>query len=745
MVLAILASDEDTMSILTRPRPPRADDHSDAAAPEALIEEARHRARRRRRGYTAAALVAAAAGLLGFYGFNHGGATRPQGHENGPVGGAGVGASGDIASWRLAAGLPGGDIDELVVDPQHARVMFASSGARVFKSGNGGRTWRPQELSRSRVDELAMAPGDPNTLYVGTARGVFKTTDGGASWEATSAGLLPAKETAERRQHRLAEGYVYALVVDRRDPDIVYAGTYVTGVFKTTNGGASWRSVGLGSVNTLALDPRDPETIYAGAVGAAAGRGSIYDWSGVFKSSNGGANWQPLGLKGTNVSALVLDPQHPETIYASTDRKGLVKSTDGGASWHAAGLQGVDALMFDPEHPRTLYAGTDEKGVFKSTDGGRTWRPLGLGRDAELLALHPGNPAKLYAGSVGRILTRLDAGRSWRATGRGPGTASISAFAVDARTGIAYAGIGGGIARRTGGGWRTVNMHTPLVTGDVATPQTVRALAVDPRDPDVVYAGVDDPVSLLKSTDGGRSWRPLRVPWKPWIPDRGNATFSALAVDPQNPKAVYAYVENFADNGSPVWFKSTDGGATWEDAHDAFFSVADGADEYPSVLAFDPLDPNTRYAYGSGAALFKSTDGGASWRRAGYPFIPASLNVENLAIDPREPATLYAAAGEQDESGEGIFKSTDAGSSWRAVGLKGHNVWALAIDPQQRRTVYAGTESGLFRSTNGGRSWSRFSRGLPRDGIESVAVDPVGGILYAVLTGGGIYELRLPR
>jgi photosystem II stability/assembly factor-like uncharacterized protein len=737
IVLVILASCEDTMSILTRPRPPRPDLPPDPEALEALIEEARRRTRRRRRGYAACALVAAAAGLLVFYGFNGGGATRPQGHENGPVGGAGVGASGDTASWKLAHGLPGGDIDELVVVPQHARVMFASSAAGVFKSANGGRTWRPQDLSRSRVDELAMAPADPKTLYVGTARGVFKTTDGGASWEATSADLLPAKETAERRQHRLDEGYVYALVVDRRDPDIVYAGTWEKGVFKTTDGGASWRSVGLGSVNTLALDPRDPDTIYAGAVGAAVGAGSPLHRTGVFKSSDGGASWQPVGLQGTNVAALALDPQHPKTVYAGTDEKGVVKSTDGGASWHPAGLQGtnVGPLMLDPQHPETVYARTDENGVFKSTDGGRTWRALTMLRGAELLGLHPGNPAKLYARSSGRILTSLDAGHSWRATGRGPGTASISAFAVDARTGTAYAGIDqGGIAKKVGGRWRTVN-----------TDQSVSALAVDPQDPDVLYAGAAaDAARLLKSTDGGRSWRALRVTWQPWI-DPDLAVVSELAVDPQNPKAVYAYVDNFADNGSPDWFKSTDGGATWEIADDAFFSAADGADSYPSALAFDPLDPDTRYAYGEGAALFKSTNGGATWQRAGYPFIPASLNVENLAIDPREPATLYAAAGEQDESGEGIFKSTDAGSSWRAVGLKGHNLWALAIDPRQRQTVYAGTESGLFRSTDGGGSWSRFSRGLPSDGIETVAVDPARGILYAVLTDGGIYELRLPR
>jgi photosystem II stability/assembly factor-like uncharacterized protein len=276
----------------------------------------------------------------------------------------------------------------------------------------------------------------------------------------------------------------------------------------------------------------------------------------------------------------------------------------------------------------------------------------------------------------------------------------------------------------------------------VNTDQHVTALAVDPQDPDVVYAGRDDPARLLKSTDGGRSWRASRVQWQPWISDPNLAVVSELAVDPQNPKAVYAYMDNFADNGSPVWFKSTDRGATWEVAEDAFsppmqtFSYGPGPDSYPSALAFDPLDPDTRYAYGEGAALFKSTNGGATWQRTAYPFVPASLSVDNLAIDPREPATLYAGGD------GGVFKSTDAGSSWRVVNAR-LNIWSLAIDPRHGQTVYAGTESGLFRSTDGGRSWSRFSRGLPPDGIGALAVDQAGGILYAVLTDGGIYELRL--
>ena len=127
------------------------------------------------------------------------------------------------------------------------------------------------------------------------------------------------------------EGFVYTLLVDQRDPDIVYAGTWNRGLLKSTNGGASWRRTGLGAVSTLVFDPRDPGTLYAGAVGAAipywdamekvsdgAGRGR----SGVFKSSDQGESWDPVGLQGTTVHALALDPEHPGTMYAGTEHQG---------------------------------------------------------------------------------------------------------------------------------------------------------------------------------------------------------------------------------------------------------------------------------------------------------------------------------------------------------------------------------------------------------------------------------------
>jgi photosystem II stability/assembly factor-like uncharacterized protein len=741
MVLVILASLEATMSILTRPRPPRSDDPPDVEALEALIEEARQRARRRRRWYGACALVAASAGLLGFYGFNHGGGARPQAFAEDVPGGAAV-PSEQVAGWTPARGLERAFIIALAVDPQESRNVYAASReAGVFKSSDGGTTWRPvfapSTERAGRFDALAIAPGDPEIVYAGTGGGVFKSIDSGATWRAANSGLF-GRESAEERQHRLDEGYVTALIVDPGDSETVYAATYGD-VFKSTNGGASWRSMGLSHslVGALVLDPNDPDTMYAGMLGAFAG--GAWAKSGVFKSTDGGAGWRPVGLQGRNVSALAVDLAHPEHLYAGTDEHGVFKSTDAGASWHPAGLarKSVERLALDENDPLMIYATTGD-GVFKSVDGGGSWRALNGKRapraGVTALVLDPRDSATLYAGTAAGVLKSVNDGASWRAINAGLTAYRVRALALDLRTpGTAYAAIeGGGIAKRTGGSWRTVN-----------TTLTVDALAVDPQRPDTVYAGTADPVGIFRSMDGGRSWRRLSAP----IPNPKTAVVSALAVDPQSPDTVYANTVDYADfsvayggaTESGV-FKTSDGGATWAAVGGGLPYLGDTGLASPldtAALALDPLDPETLYAYGDHAGLFKSTNGGATWRRAGLP----NTLVDALALDPEESATLYAGTG------EGVFKSTDAGESWRAAstGLDRGSVSLLAADPVHPQTVYAATNGGLFRTTDGGRTWRSFGGRRPSQGIDALAIDPTGGTLYVGLYGRGLFELRLTR
>ena len=737
------------MSILTRPRPPRLDDPPDPEAPEALIEEARRRARRRRRGYAACTLVAAAGGLLAFYGFNGGVASRSQVHAGGPAAGAAAAAPGDATAWQSAPGLAGGAITAIGVDPQDPSMVFAATlEAGVFKSANGGRTWRPLDLAPgvSRVDALAIAPGDPKTLYVGTGRGVFKTTNGGASWQATSSDLL-ANETAERRQHRRIEGYVYALAVDRHDPDTVYAATWEKGVFKTTDGGASWRSIGLRAVSPLVLDPRDPETIYAGAVGAATGTTSILHASGVFKSSDGGASWHPVGLRGTNVAALALDPQHPKTVYAGTDGKGVVKSTDGGRTWRHAGFEGEDVggLILNPKNPENVYA--ESKGeIFASTNGGGTWRALNAGWVSgtwpTALALNPRNPATIYLGTItavdgkgdvgAGIFKSVDAGDSWRPVNAGLTDARVSALALDPRgLGTAYAGIDGrGVFKRSpDGSWRAANTGLRNLG--------VHALAVDPEDPATVYAVSDR--GIFKSTDAGANWR--RIVGAPHA--------VALAIDPNDSDTVHAFTASddmyYYGGVAQIYesraLKSTDGGATWPaggEVQRLEVPAAPGEIPVQNVLGarvvIDPIDPDTLYAGALG--VVKSADGGATWRRVGLTRTP----VLALAIEPKESATLYAGTD------AGLFKSANAGARWQPLHgpLDGVRVEALAIDPEQPQAVYAGTDRGVFWTADGGHSWRHFTH-LPLRTFDALAIDAAAGMLYAGAYGGGIFELRLRR
>ena len=704
-------------------------------------------------------LTAVAAGLLGFSVLDSGGGTGTAEGEGG------VGAQVTDGRWRPAPGLEGGTITALAVDPQRPDTVFAATAqAGVFKSADGGRTWRSLNLpSRlGRADAIATAPADPETLYVGTARGVAKTTDGGRSWRLTGSDLVGKRKRGEG--YWRGQGFVYTLVVDQRDPDIVYAGTWNRGVLKSTDGGASWRRTGLGAVSQLLFDPRDPGTIYAAAVGRVIAYGDALERvsddaggrrSGVFKSSDQGESWEPVGLQGTTVHALALDPEHPATMYAGTDTKGILKTTDGGANWRDAGLNGqtITGLTLDPSNTDILYATTPTwgGGVFKNEDGGRSrsWRSINAGTPPSLtgqefstaFALDPRNPATVYVATKGDLLSEegggvsksLDGGRSWRSTNAGLNGARVSALALaPGSPGTAYAAVAGrGVFKRADGRWRTVN------TGLINLFAT--AVAVDPQDPATVYAGTAG--GIYKSTNAGANWG--RASFTPILRDDRIDSGPEPVVDPQHPATVHAITASHNDRSvyESLVYRSQDGARTWPRSSQA------QAVEVPAIpgasidqpipappLAIDPLNPDTLYAGGLGVQ--RSVDGGKTWRQAGLPRSP----VLALAVDPKETAVVYAGTD------AGVSKSTNAGTTWQPLqgALDDVRVEALAVDPKYRRTVIAGTDQGVFWSTDGGDRWRRFTH-LPPRTFDALAIDRSAGLLYAGANGGGIYELALAR
>jgi photosystem II stability/assembly factor-like uncharacterized protein len=636
-------------------------------------------------------------------------------------------------SWRAANGglLDGAGVLALAIDPNTPSTLYASTsraGHSINKSTDSGETWKAADIGLSGTDVYALAidPTTPSTLYAGVGvpgvggGGVFKSTDAGATWNAASTGLPDA--------------IVQTLAIDPNTPGTLYAGTAAclgfgcpgSGVFKSTDGGASWRAVNTGlpadaSVNALVVDPLTPGTLYAGASG-------VY---GVFKSTDGGDSWRTVPVFLPNVYVLAIDPITPDTLYAVTGLDGIggvSRSTDGGVTWETlnTGLPegiGVIALALDPATPGTLFAGTtgialvdreSSGGVYKSTDGATSWQAVNAGLSNTgigALAIHPTAPGTLYAEAGRRVYESTDGATSWQ--------------------GVDFPGL-------------------PLF---------------EPINPGTLYAV--DIGRVFKSTNGGATWEAANA-------GLDNTTYvSALVIDSTAPGTLYASGDPYVSYSGPSpgggIFKSTDAAATWEAANAGLPNEPPLSFTFVSALAFEPTAPGTLYAAAWGLSsgvvsfgVFKSTDAANSWQRINTG-LPDSPHVNVLAIDPIIPGTVYAGATTVCASGscsDGVFKSTDGGGSWRAVGagLPATSINALAIDPIRSSTLYAGTGSctqdpvggevncsgGVFKSTNGGVTWTAFNPGLDdRTRILALAIDPGNPArLYAGTADGGVLAIE---
>ena len=295
-------------------------------------------------------------------------------------------------------GPDGLNVWAVALDPLIPGTIYTGALGGMFRSTNGGASWTAVStgLPAAATDVYAIAidPQNPNTLYVGTGYGLFKSTDRAASW-------VDADDEIFRRT-------VDALAIDPVQPTTLYRGEFPGGVFKSTNSGATWfeSNVGLphqplglvgGDVFAIAIDPSTTATLYAGTN------------AGVFKTTDGGADWSPVntaGLASTTVFALSLDPQNPDVVYAGTGA-GVFRSSTGGASWIAAnsGLTNTEvlALTIDPSSVNTLYAGTFGGGVFKSSDAGTSWNAINDGLSnlyVRSLAIDPSG-IHLHAGTSG--------------------------------------------------------------------------------------------------------------------------------------------------------------------------------------------------------------------------------------------------------------------------------------------------------------------------------------------------------
>ncbi len=600
-----------------------------------------------------------------------------------------VSAGAGVLQWTTG-GPPGAGVNQLAIDPLSPSTVYMA-GYGVWKSTDAGAAWsRLPGLGSTNIWDLVVDPDNPSVLFAASAdAGIFRSTNGGASWTSSNQGLPGT--------------FVIALAIDPSTPSTVYAGLRYEGAHKSTNGGRTWIPIndGIGGNRTItvfAVDPSTPLTIFAGT----------YD--GAFLSVNGGTSWSPVtgGLPTGSIASIAIDPTDSSVVYVGMEGQGVFKSTDGGATWDPSntGLEDgvVESLAIDPGTPTTVHLASDGGGMYKSTNGGATWTRSEHGPrtlTVNAVSLVPSSPNIAYAGTYAAgVYKSTDSGETWQPTNTGLNAANARALIVDpAIASELWTATYGGVWRSDDSGvtWASRDGDLPVLNG--------AGIARDPGDDDTLYVATWR--GLFKTEDGGTSWTLTGS-------DPTPRSHEVVATHPVISDLVYA------GNGTGL-VMSDDGGETWT-------QPATGPTGMRVLsLAFDPSNPATMYA-GGWQGIFRSDNHGETWT--------TSLDAEtifSIAVDPVSSNTLYVCTY------HGVFKSIDGGTTWNlsSNGLTAQYCWSLAIDANNPSTIYQGSGAGVFRSTNGGADWSPFP-GLEAFNVYDLRFSSDGGTLFAATNGSGV-------
>ncbi|HEY0514163.1 MAG TPA: hypothetical protein VGH73_19810 [Thermoanaerobaculia bacterium] len=571
----------------------------------------------------------------------------------------------------------GGGIQSLTADPARSGTLYATTGAGLFKTADGGASWK-SIYDGTPGSNLAVDPLHPSTLYVAVYGAILiKSTDGGAHWAPSAGGLIPDPVFVPR-----------ILGIDPTNPNRLLL-TYGQGLWRSANAGASWQPANAG------LPDAESTQISAIAIaGGPAGTAFVATPDGVYRTVDAGVSWQLAagGLPAAQFVALAAAPSDPRTVYATGP--GLYRSTDGGATWRQASAFQPSALIVSPRSPATLY-GVSGRMAFRSADGGAHWTALSGVPNPVVLAPDPTTTATVYAGTSGGVLAGVfrsdDQGATW--TRRSQGISSIPAY----------------------------------------------ALAVDPSDPNRLWTNTG---FIFRSANQGAGW--ARVPASPF---QGPGTRLAIGAS----SAVFASGVFLNGRGFPsfsIW-KTANQGATWTQV----FAPRDGD---ITVIRAAPSALSTLYAAGQspvdGPRIYRSTDNGAAWevRSSGSPPLP-DCALKDLAVAPSAAAVVYVAGSAHRQSTQcdmSVVRSGDGGATWTDVsaGLPSGIASVVAVDPQDPNVVYVGTGDsstpgdGVWKSTNGGQTWNPTGAEIGNRTITALLATAIPGRLYAALIDGRIFR-----
>jgi photosystem II stability/assembly factor-like uncharacterized protein len=622
-------------------------------------------------------------------------------------------------------------VKEIVVDPNDSqRVVAATTGIdAIFESTDGGDSWRPISINNGLNSTGTQLSADPITSEIWTIqRDGFVGTGfvRRSKWYSQFTGswaLVPATY-----EIMLPD----ALAISETG-GVFSVGFYgESNYFFTSSNHQAWQKIGGatqicgGSLNYNNMHSnsiglaRPSSTVILARWGSSTSGGS--DRTIVCGSLDGGATWSDI----TNGSVGRLDVQVSATNPADVIKAGptyVERSIDAGRNWTTANLLPAGTsiqLRRSESNPTISVAGTD-KGFYKSTDGGSTWARmpiLGVNSAVTAVAIDPTDADIFYVASVDGVRRSTDGGSTWTNASSGLVRRVLGdvKVGVTSPTDVAIASAEGPYLSRTSGDAWTKS--TPGMTTFVT-----RRLAISGANPDLYFAGTSD--AVYRSTNRGVTWS--RV-------DGGVATgypVMALEADPSNASDVL-----FSLSGTRGTYRSTDGGAT--------FTSADVGLPYgtPNDLSFarDPGHAGRAFIALTNDGLYRSEDRGATWTSFG-------LNTQTVrAVEPApsDSGYVYAAGATQT-----YFLDPSVGS-WQAATVGPANpILSLAVDPNSKLVAYAGADhpgtagntGGAYKTTDGGRSWTRLAGVLDQLDVVALAAHPTAsGVVWAATDNGGVFR-----
>jgi hypothetical protein len=690
---------------------------------------------------------------------------------------------------NIGPALMSGRVIDIAVDPTDRSTWYvAMASGNLWKTENAGTTWETifDKYGSYSIGAVTIDPRNHLTVWVGTGEnnsqrsvgygdGLYKSTDGGRSFE---------KVGLENSEH------IGMIRVDPRNSDVVYVAAQGPlwapggdrGLYKTTDGGATWNKVldidEHTGVSEVHFDPRDADVIYAVSYQRRRHVWTLINGgpgSGLWKSMDAGATWAKInrGLPGGDKGkiGLAISPMRPDVLYAiveaTGDRSGFYRSEDGGQHWRrmsdyvSGSPQYYNEIFADPHKFDRVYS-MDTR-FMATDDGGENFYRVGerwKHVDNHALWIDPRDPEHLLIGCDGGLYETFDRGNHYKFFPNLPAT-QFYKVAVDNSEPFYYVYGGTQDNNTQGGPSRTNNVHGIrnsdwfiTVGGDGFDP------AVDPENPNIVYSqwqygglirfdrstGEQVDIKPRESREGP----PLRWNWD-----------SALLISPHSASRIYYSAQ--------ILFRSDDRGNTWQaispdltrnmdrntlPVMGRIWSVDAVAKNrstsfYGTIVALteSPLAEGLLYVGTDDGLVQVTEDGGANWRRIDrFGDVPEMTYVNDLEASFHDENTVYAVFNnhKRGDFKPYVYKSTNRGRSWTSITgdlPQRGSTYTIVEDHENPNLLFVGTEFGIFATLNGGGNWIQLKGGMPTIAVRELEIQRRENDLVAASFGRGFFIL----